>query len=420
MLLKNRRKAMVEQKLFTKNFIFLILGQAISLFGNFILKLALSMYVLEQSGSASIFAAVLSIATIPTILLSPLGGILADRANKKNIMVILDILTGICVLCTSFFLYKENDIAIISILLVLLSILSAFETPTVQACIPSMLTGENITKGNAVVNQIASISYLIAPIMGAVVYSIFGLKIVMYASIFCFFSTALLECFIDIPYKRFQKNETVFGIVKNDFCQSINFIFQKQKNILNILIFTAFCRVFVMGVVLVGLPYIVRTVLLLNVKYYGIAESSLAIATIVGSIIAGIIAEKFKIKNLSFVIVMMGIFMMIAGTAFIIWNHTIIIYIIQVISFCGIQIAISIFSIFTVSFIQKKTPNDMIGKIMAYTSMITLCMQPIGQMLYGFLFDIFYYTISVVLIGTGLIVCVMAYYAKRFFINLEK
>lgn len=411
---------MVEQKLFTKNFIFLILGQAISLFGNFILKLALSMYVLEQSGSASIFAAVLSIATIPTILLSPLGGILADRANKKNIMVILDILTGICVLCTSFFLYKENDIAIISILLVLLSILSAFETPTVQACIPSMLTGENITKGNAVVNQIASISYLIAPIMGAVVYSIFGLKIVMYASIFCFFSTALLECFIDIPYKRFQKNETVFGIVKNDFCQSINFIFQKQKNILNILIFTAFCRVFVMGVVLVGLPYIVRTVLLLNVKYYGIAESSLAIATIVGSIIAGIIAEKFKIKNLSFVIVMMGIFMMIAGTAFIIWNHTIIIYIIQVISFCGIQIAISIFSIFTVSFIQKKTPNDMIGKIMAYTSMITLCMQPIGQMLYGFLFDIFYYTISVVLIGTGLIVCVMAYYAKRFFINLEK
>ena len=410
---------MVEQKLFTKNFIFLILGQAISLFGNFILKLALSMYVLEQSGSASIFAAVLSIATIPTILLSPLGGILADRANKKNIMVILDILTGICVLCTSFFLYKENDIAIISILLVLLSILSAFETPTVQACIPSMLTGENITKGNAVVNQIASISYLIAPIMGAVVYSIFGLKIVMYASIFCFFSTALLECFIDIPYKRFQKNETVFGIVKNDFCQSINFIFQKQKNILNILIFTAFCRVFVMGVVLVGLPYIVRTVLLLNVKYYGIAESSLAIATIVGSIIAGIIAEKFKIKNLSFVIVMMGIFMMIAGTAFIIWNHTIIIYIIQVISFCGIQIAISIFSIFTVSFIQKKTPNDMIGKIMAYTSMITLCMQPIGQMLYGFLFDIFYYTISVVLIGTGLIVCVMAYYAKRFFLYKE-
>ena len=81
----------MTQKLFTKNFIFLILGQATSLFGNFILKLALSMYVLEKTKSASIFAEILSIATIPTILLSPLGGIIADRVNKRNIMVLLEI-----------------------------------------------------------------------------------------------------------------------------------------------------------------------------------------------------------------------------------------------------------------------------------------------------------------------------------------
>ena len=116
----------------------------------------------------------------------------------------------------------------------------------------------------------------------------------------------------------------------------------------------------------------------------------------------------------------MGLFMMIAGIAFIIPSDTMIIYIINVISFCGIQIAISIFSIFAVSFIQQKTPNDMIGKIMAYTSMIALCMQPIGQMLYGFLFDTFYHTISVVLSGTGLVVCIIAWYTKKFFILLEK
>lgn len=411
---------MTEQKLFTKNFIFLILGQAISLFGNFILKLALSMYILEQSGSAGIFATILSIATIPTILLSPLGGMIADRANKRNVMVILDGLTGILILCASFFLYKGNDITVISILLVLLSILGAFETPTVQACIPSIMMGDNITKGNAVVNQIASISYLIAPIIGAIVYSAFGLKIVMYASIFCFFATALLECFIAIPYKRLQRNETIFNVVKNDFCQSMSFIFRKQRNIFHILLFTALCRIFVMGVAVVGLPYIVRTVLLLNVKYYGIAESALAVATIIGSIIAGIIAENFKMKKLSFIIMVMGLFMMSAGIAFIIPSDAMIIYIINVISFCGIQIAISIFSIFAVSFIQQKTPNDMIGKIMAYTSMIVLCMQPVGQMLYGFLFDTFYHTISVVLIGTGLVVCIIAWYTKKFFILLEK
>ena len=82
----------MTEKLFTKNFSLLILGQLTSLFGNFILKLALSMYILEVTGSAAIFAGILSAATIPTILLSPLGGILADRADRRNIMVALDVM----------------------------------------------------------------------------------------------------------------------------------------------------------------------------------------------------------------------------------------------------------------------------------------------------------------------------------------
>ena len=98
----------MTEKLFTKNFTLLVLGQVTSLFGNFILKLALSMYVLEVTGSATIFAGILSIATIPTILLSPFGGILSDRANRRNIMVALDALSGLSVLCAALFLTERN------------------------------------------------------------------------------------------------------------------------------------------------------------------------------------------------------------------------------------------------------------------------------------------------------------------------
>ena len=111
----------MTQKLFTRNFTLLILGQVTSLFGNFILKLALSMHVLEETGSAAVFAGILSAATIPTIILSPLGGILADRANRRNIMVALDGLTGLLVLCAALFLTGKNDLAVIGILLVILS-----------------------------------------------------------------------------------------------------------------------------------------------------------------------------------------------------------------------------------------------------------------------------------------------------------
>lgn len=410
----------MTEKLFTKNFTLLILGQLTSLFGNFILKLALSMYVLEATGSAAIFAGILSAATIPTILLSPLGGILADRADRRNIMVALDALTGVSVLCAALFISENNAIAVISTLLIILSILGAFETPTVQACIPTMLQGDNIMKGNAVVNQVASLSYLIAPMLGGVLYAMLGLKPVMYASVVCFFITALFECFIKLSYQRIQNQGGVLQIVKQDFLSSMQYITKEQTSISKMLLLTALSRFFVMGITIVGLPFLVRTVLRFNPKYYGAAESALAVATILGSIAAGILAEKLKIHKLSVLLASMGIFIIPAGIVFILPVNAIIKYGVTVVSFCDMQAVISIFSIFAVSLIQQRTPNHLIGKVMAYTSTVTLCVQPIGQIVYGFLFDRFYSAVYFVLIPTGIIVCIVGLSAMNFFKNMER
>lgn len=410
----------MTEKLFTKNFTLLILGQLTSLFGDFILKLALSMYVLEATGSAAIFAGILSAATIPTILLSPLGGILADRADRRNVMVALDVLTGVSVLCATLFLSESYAIAVISTLLIILSVLGAFETPTVQACIPTMLQGDNIMKGNAVVNQVASLSYLIAPMLGGVLYAMLGLKPVMYASVVCFFITALFECFIKLSYQRIQNQGGVLQIVKQDFLSSIQYISKKQTSISKMLLLTAFSRFFVMGITIVGLPFLVRTVLGFNAKYYGAAESALAVATILGSIAAGVLTEKLKIHKLSVLLATLGIFIIPAGIVFLLPVNAIIKYSVTVVSFCGMQAVISIFSIFAVSLIQQRTPNHLIGKVMAYTSTVTLCVQPIGQIVYGFLFDRFYSAVYFVLIPTGIIVCIVGLSAMSFFKNMER
>ena len=410
----------MTQRLFTKNFVLLILGQLTSLFGNFILKLALSMYVLEVTGSAAIFAGILSIAAIPTIVLSPLGGILADRADRRNIMVALDGLTGMSVLCAALLLSERNALTVISVLLVVLSVLGAFETPTVQACIPTMLQGDNIMKGNAVVNQAASLSYLMAPMIGGVLYALFGLKPVMYASVVCFFITALFECFIKLSYQHLESQGEILSIVKQDFLSSMQYISKEQSSIAKMLFLTAFSRFFVMGITIVGLPFIVRTVLGLNARYYGAAESSLAVAVIIGSVAAGLLAEKMKIHRLAVLLASMGVFLIPAGIVFLCPADSIIKYAVTLVSFCGMQIVISMFSIFAVSLIQQSTPNHLIGKVMAYTSTVTLCVQPIGQIVYGFLFDRFRNMIYLCLIPTGVIVCAVGMSAMGFFRKIEK
>ncbi len=409
----------MAQKLFTKNFTLLVLGQASSLFGNMILRFALSMYVLEATGSATIFAGILAVAIIPTILLSPLGGILADRANRRNIMVALDALTGVSVLSATLLFNLGNDIAVISFLLVVLSILGAFETPTVQACVPQMQTGDNIIKGNAVVNQIAAVSTLIAPILGSVLYTGFGLKPVMITSIVCFFLTATLECFIKLEYIHYDNRKGIGKIIKNDFTVSMQFMCKEQPSILKMLLLAAITRFFVIGTAMVGLPYIVRNILGLSATYYGAAESALAIATILGSIAAGLMITKLKIRKLSFVLAAFGVFLIPPGIAFLFPLGLVTTYIINVIAFCGINIATAIFSIFAVSVIQQKTPTHLTGKIMAYTATITMCVQPLGQIAYGFLFDGFSSSVYLVLIPTGIIVCLIGLLATDFFKKLE-
>lgn len=410
----------MTQKLFTKNFTLLVFGQAASLSGNFILRLALSMYVLDTTGSATVFAGILSAATIPTILLSPLGGILSDRANRKTIMVALDALSGISVFCAALILTENNSIPVIGALLIMLSVLGAFETPNVQACIPSMLTGDNITKGNAVVNQAASLSYFIAPTLGGILFAAFGLKPVMYASTACFLFTALLECFIKLDFAYSAVTEDIFTIIRQDFSASLRFIIKERPDIAKVLLFTSVSRFFVMGIITVGLPYTVRIILGLNAKYYGAAESALAIAAISGSIAAGLLTGRLRTRSLSLILASPGIFMIPAGISFLVPLNKLTTYAVNIISFCGIQIAVSIFSVFAVSLIQQQTPNHFMGKVMAYTSAITLCIQPTGQAAYGFLFDRFSETIYLVLIPTGMIVCVIGLLSMQFFRNLER
>ena len=129
-----------------RNFVFLLLGQIMSLLGNGTLKFALAMYVLERTGSAAVFAGMLSASMLPTIALSPFGGVLADRMNRRTLMIALDALSGLAALMAGAALPLGYDLPLITVLLVALSALGAFESPTVQACVPQMLSGDALEK----------------------------------------------------------------------------------------------------------------------------------------------------------------------------------------------------------------------------------------------------------------------------------
>lgn len=409
----------MKDKLFTRNFTFLILGQVSSLIGNYTLKFALSMYVLEQTGSASIFATLLAIAMLPTILLSPFGGILADRANRRNIMVGLDTLSGLTVLVAGLVLPFGHDIWVIGALLVILSVLAAFESPTVQACIPQMLSGDNLMKGNAAVNQVQAIAGLITPFLGSLVYAAFGLTPVLWGTVACFFLTAVLECFIRLDYQKAEVTMGIREIIREDFSVSIHFLRREQPGILKLLLLASLASLFVAGTVVVGFPYLVRTVLGLSAEHYGAAESVMGVAAVLGSLFVGIMAQKFRLRWLAFVFLGLGLSLIPAGIAFLLPATPFGVFLILLAMFSLGQFGCSLFSTYAISAIQARTPEYLMGKIMSYVFTLAMCAQPAGQIIYGALFDWFSDSPYFVLIPSGILVCIIGLLSTQFFRNFE-
>lgn len=412
-------KAMKKEKLFTRNFTLLILGQVSSLTGNYTLKFALSMYVLEQTGSASIFAGMLSAALLPTVLLSPFGGILADRANRKHIMVALDALSGLSVLAAGLLLPLGRELWVIGALLVLLSVLAAFESPTVQACVPQMVSPQNLVQGNAVVSQVSAVTSLVTPFLGSLFYTAFGIGPVFAAAVACFWLTALLECMIRLEYQKPPRTAGIGAIVREDLAVSAHFLRREQPDILKLLLLTALAGMFVSGTAVVGFPYLVRTVLGLSATYYGAAESAMGAAAILGSLCAGLLGKKLRVRDLSAIFLSFGLSLFPIGFSFLLPVGTMARYGVLLFFFCVCQLGVCIFSTYAITLIQQRTPEQLMGKVMSCVFTLSMCAQPVGQLVYGALFDCFSDSVYWVLIPTGMLICLIAVASRGFLKRME-
>lgn len=403
-----------KMKLFTRNFTLLILGQASSLLGNGALRFAVSMYVLDATGSAGTFSLIVALSMLPMIVLSPLGGVLADRADRRRIMVALDALSGLTVLLGALTLALGGGVAAVGALLMALSVLGAFESPTVQACVPQMLSGENVLRGNAAVSQVQAVTSLVTPFLGAAAYSAFGLGSVMLAAAACFFLTALLECFIRLGCTPRGAKGGVLPTVRDDLAESARFLRREQPDVLKLLLLSGAASMFLSGVMVVGYPYLVRTTLGLSSAHYGAAESAAGVAAILGSVAAGFMSVRGA-AWMRRLLGVSGVAVLVAGAGFALGLGAE--FVVLVAAFSLANLACSAFSVCAMTAIQRRTPESMTGKVMAFVYTLSLCAQPLGQLLYGALFDAL--PPAWVLIPSGAVVAAAAIVLRGFFSQLD-
>lgn len=403
----------MKNKLLTRNFTLLLLGQVFSLLGNGALRFALSMYVLEKTGSAAVFGTLLAAGMVPAVLLTPFGGVLADRASRQKVMVGLDLASGAAVLTAAAAFGDSRGVAVTAALLIVLSALGAFESPTVQACVPQMLDGEDVLRGNAAVNQVSAVSGLVTPFLGSLLYTAFGARPVLAGAGVCFLLTAALECFIRLPELPRAGKQGLGSILREDLLGSARFLARERREVLHLLLFSALVGFFLAGAAVVGLPYLIRQVLGFSARMYGAAESAMGLAAAAGSILAGVLVTRLPFRKLHWLAAGLGGCMLLGGGVLLLPVGGLGQYAVLTLAFCIGQALACIFSIFALTAIQQKTPENMTGKIMSYTMMLSMCAQPFGQLLYGLWFDAA--AGWVVLLASGAVVLILGMGAGKLF-----
>ncbi len=409
----------MEQKLFSKDFTLVVIGQIISLFGNAAIRFALPLYLLNQTGSSALYGTVTACAFIPAILLSPVGGVVADRVNKRNIMVTLDFFTAGVITVFSLLMGMAVLVLLTTVVLMLLYGISGAYQPSVQASIPVLVTPKYSMAANSVVNTISSFASLMGPVLGGILYSTYGLKPVLRVCTACFVLSAVMEIFIKIPFTAPQSGGGIWQMVKGDFAESLRFIRKEKPVIGKALLVVCGINLFLSSMLMVGLPYMVTEVLYLDGalanKLYGFAEGALAAGGLAGGISAGVFAKKLSIQKAGNLIIASAVSVFPAGLALLVFSSGMLNYIILTVCCFCIMLFSTVFAVQMLSFFQTETPQNLVGKVIAVILAVSMCAQPLGNVVYGILFEICRGYEFAVILFAGAISLVIAVRTKGIF-----
>ena len=408
---------MNNTKKYGKDFTLVVVGQIVSLFGNAILRFSLPLYLLKETGSSTLFGIVTACSFLPMIVLSLLGGVLADRLNKRNIMVCLDFLTAGVITVFSWLLGIIPIIPLFITVLMLLYGISGTYQPAVQASIPALVPKEKILSANAIVNQIGALANFIGTIIGGMLYGAFGIVIILKVSVLCFVLSAVMEIFIQIPFQKQPTQDKVLQIAAGDLRDSIRFLRMEKPLFVQICIVIAGLNLFLSPMLTIGIPVIVVDKLHLTDGLLGLTQGMLAVGGILGGLLTVLLDKKLTPQTAYVPLFLCTACSCLMGFGMAIDQSPMIKYVILSVMGPSVTIFTTMFSIQMLAVVQAETPQHLIGKVVACIMTFIMCVQPIGQLLYGFLFECLP-SQPVIIIGASMISLVIAVRSKKILIKL--
>ncbi len=301
---------------FVKKFMTIWVGEFISSIGSGMTAFAVAIYVYQQTASVTLVSLVALLAFLPMILLSPVGGILADRYDRRLMMILGDSLSvlGLLIIFVSIQTGKGGFL-LLCIGVTISSVFVSLLEPAYRATVTDLLSEDEYARASGLVQIAANAKYLLSPFIAALILTVTDIRAILLFDMATILVTVLTISSVRRGIIANKPSEVTLNIFR-EFKEGLSSI-TSDKGVRSLVVLMAWMCFFIAFLQTLMTPMVLSFA---DVKTLGIMESLSAVGMLVGSVIIGIVnIKKDYAKILTFSLLVAGIFMALTGTTTTIW-----------------------------------------------------------------------------------------------------
>ena len=367
-----------------KSFLLLWIGQTVSGFGSWIDFVGLNAYIYKLSGSGKILGFFLLVRLLPALIFGSLGGIMADRFDRRKILLLCDLARGILVL--SFLFIK--DLYLFFIIGFVLSALDKFFAASMGAILPDVVEKEDLLEANSLRRMSSSFITVIGPAIGGLLIGFWGYRIVFIIDSGSFFISVLTLLFVLSPAVIKSCEGKPPGIIEE---LKVTFRFFAGSFLLSSFIVLRLLDSLGSGTYNTALPVFASHISQSGGSYYGYLIATWGCGTFLGSLLVGFLQKMYKCKIEHLFCASMLVMSVGMGLTFIMDRLSLSL---AAIFLGGIGDGIS--GVIFTTMLMEEPPRELRGKVFGSVSALFYMLAGLGMLLAGVLMDYtrYYYITS--------------------------
>lgn len=373
-----------------RTFALILLAQFCSLLGQEVLQFVLPLYLLDVTGSGARFGLAIACGFVPYTLLSPIGGVLADRTRKRGIM--MGVNAALVAVLLVFLAFKDtgDPFSLVVFATMASFVAQALYQPSIQSTVPFVLAAPDVPRGVALVSQIGSLTTLSGPVVGAAVYGAVGLVPVVWVSLAAFaVSGALVALAVRFPCEPASWEGSALAVVRDDLAEAVRYL-RNKPILLGGMATATFVNVSAGALISVGTVYVVTITLGLPAAYASFAQMSMGAGSLVGHSLLAIAPRYFSLRRSAPYVGGIAAAMGVAAWALspVAFKAPMAVFLILTASYAFATMSGGLMGSCMLAELQAGAPSALVGKLIALFMTLVNCATPLGQAVFGVLFDV--------------------------------